>query len=110
MLRQIFAASSKNDIIWEPFGGMATASVAAIELERQPFVAEMNNKFQQYAEDRLKEAVSARNEGRHAKRKDIIKLVEKIRRERGIAASDESVELELYEKIERIIFLLQQSD
>ena len=57
MERQIYAASNINDVIWEPFGGMATASVAAIRLHRIPYVAEINTKFQPYAEARLENTV-----------------------------------------------------
>lgn len=65
MRRQIYATSNKNDIIWEPYGGMASASVAAIELERKPYVAEISEKFQQYADRRLKEAAAAMSKGEY---------------------------------------------
>ena len=56
MERQIYASSNEGDIIWEPFGGLASASVAAMQMKRIPFVAENNPIFQQYAENRLKGA------------------------------------------------------
>lgn len=53
MLRQISSASSRGDVVWEPFGGLATASVAAIELGRIPCVAEVDDFFFELAGERL---------------------------------------------------------
>ena len=59
MRRQIEAVTQPGDVVWEPFGGLASASVAAVSLGRRAFVAELHKEFQQIAEDRLKQAVDA---------------------------------------------------
>ncbi|MDR1571828.1 MAG: site-specific DNA-methyltransferase [Clostridiales Family XIII bacterium] len=53
MRRLIVATTNANDTVWEPFGGLASASVAAVELGRHACVAEINEKFQRAAQDRL---------------------------------------------------------
>jgi site-specific DNA-methyltransferase (adenine-specific) len=57
MTRQIQAVTRPGDVVWEPFGGLASASVAAVELGRRAYVAETNPTFQDIAEQRLVEAV-----------------------------------------------------
>ncbi|MDR1443065.1 MAG: site-specific DNA-methyltransferase [Bifidobacteriaceae bacterium] len=59
MLRQVAAVTEPGDVVWEPFGGLASASVAAVELGRRAYVAETNQLFQQIALERLEEAASA---------------------------------------------------
>jgi site-specific DNA-methyltransferase (adenine-specific) len=57
MRRLITSTTSLNEVVWEPFGGLGSASVAAIELGRHACVAEINEKFQEAAYERiLKEA------------------------------------------------------
>ena len=56
-MRQVFAASKTGDIIWEPFGGLATASVASVLLGRRPYAAELDDRFAEMARKRLDEAV-----------------------------------------------------
>ncbi|SIT72421.1 DNA methyltransferase [Microbacterium sp. RU33B] len=51
--RIIGASTSPGDVVWEPFGGLATGSVAAIELGRQAYVAEQVEHFADLAEERL---------------------------------------------------------
>jgi hypothetical protein len=46
MRRLITATTNAGGVIWEPFGGLASASVAAIELGRHACVAEISEKFQ----------------------------------------------------------------
>lgn len=41
----IKTSSRKGNVIWEPFGGLASASVSAIRLNRNPYVAETNPAF-----------------------------------------------------------------
>lgn len=53
MKRLITSTTSPGDVVWEPFGGLASASVAAIELGRYPCVAEINDDFQDVAKMRL---------------------------------------------------------
>lgn len=56
MLRQINAASNEGDVIWEPFGGLASASVAAVLAGRIAYVAEIEPEYQNLAVERLGEA------------------------------------------------------
>lgn len=56
MKRIITAASREGDVIWEPFGGLCSASVAALELGRRPFTAERHEPFYNLAEKRLRAA------------------------------------------------------
>jgi len=55
MRRILVAATREGDTVWEPFGGLCSASVAAIELARLPFAAEIDNEFANLAEQRLRE-------------------------------------------------------
>ncbi|MDQ4504428.1 DNA methyltransferase [Sinomonas sp. ASV322] len=57
MRRQVQAVTTRGDVVWEPFGGLASASVAAVELGRRAYVAELNPTFQDIAKSRLEEAV-----------------------------------------------------
>lgn len=56
MRRQIEAVTAPGDVVWEPFGGLTSASVAAVELGRRPYAAELNPSFQVIARARLEEA------------------------------------------------------
>lgn len=56
MRRQVQAVTDPGDVVWEPFGGLASASVAAVELGRRAFVAELNPTFQDIGEARLADA------------------------------------------------------
>lgn len=56
MLTQIAATTNLNNIVWEPFGGLASASVAAILLGRIPYVAEIDDTFADIAVKRMNEA------------------------------------------------------
>lgn len=56
-MRQIVEASTEpGDNVWEPFGGLCSAAVAAVELGRQPHAAENVPEFADLAEQRLREA------------------------------------------------------
>lgn len=57
MRRQVQAVTRPGDVVWEPFGGLASASVAAVELGRRAYVAELNLTFQDIAAARLDRAV-----------------------------------------------------
>jgi len=59
MTRQIQAVTDPGDAVWEPFGGLASASVAAVQLGRRAYVAEINPSYQDIAESRLWDAVDA---------------------------------------------------
>jgi site-specific DNA-methyltransferase (adenine-specific) len=54
MRRLVTATTSAGDVVWEPFGGLASAAVAAIELGRHACVAEINGDFQGAALNRLR--------------------------------------------------------
>lgn len=53
MRRIITACTQPGDVVWEPFGGLCSASVAAIELARHPYAAEIDDHFADLAEERL---------------------------------------------------------
>ena len=53
MRRIVKAASNEGDTIWEPFGGLCTASVAAVEMGRNAFAAEPDPFFSSVAKQRL---------------------------------------------------------
>lgn len=58
MERQVSAVTKPGDVVWEPFGGLASASVAAVALRRRAYVAEVHKSFQDLAEARLSNAVA----------------------------------------------------
>ena len=49
----IDASSDPGDVVWEPFGGLCSATVAAHKLGRQAFAAEINSDYFQLAIKRL---------------------------------------------------------
>ena len=53
MRRQILATTNEGDVVWEPFGGLCSASVAAKQLKRDSYAAEMNAGFQKLAIQRI---------------------------------------------------------
>jgi site-specific DNA-methyltransferase (adenine-specific) len=59
MRRIIEAATDTDDVVWEPFGGLASASVAAVELGRLACVAETDGAFAELAARRLTQAVNS---------------------------------------------------
>lgn len=59
MERQVNAVTNVGDVVWEPFGGTASASVAAVSLGRRAYVAELQKRFQDLAEQRLEEAAAS---------------------------------------------------
>ena len=54
MERLITAVTEPGDVIWEPFGGLCSASVAAVTLGRRAFAAETDPAFADMAEERLR--------------------------------------------------------
>jgi DNA methylase len=56
MRRIVAACTNRGDVVWEPFGGLCSATVAAVELGRTSFAAEVEPMFQEMAVDRLREA------------------------------------------------------
>src|SRR6204780_4613608 len=56
MHRILNAVTDPGDVIWEPFGGLASASVAAVQAGRVPCVAELDPGFALLAAQRLIDA------------------------------------------------------
>jgi len=48
-------------VVWEPFGGLASASVAAVQSGRFPCVAEVDHDFAEIAAQRLNDAYVTQN-------------------------------------------------
>jgi len=53
MIRQIESCTEPGDAVWEPFGGLCSASVAAVRTGRRAFAAEINPTFYAVARERL---------------------------------------------------------
>jgi hypothetical protein len=58
MERQILASSEPNDVIWEPFGGLMSATVAAVRTGRRAHAAELNNEFFEAASLRVRDEMA----------------------------------------------------
>ncbi|MDE0120111.1 MAG: DNA methyltransferase [bacterium] len=54
MRRIITAATRSGDTIWEPFGGLCSGVVAAVELGRNGYAAELVDRFADLATERLR--------------------------------------------------------
>ncbi|WP_051280824.1 DNA methyltransferase [Novosphingobium acidiphilum] len=57
MERQILAATDINDVVWEPFGGLMSATVAAVRTGRRAHAAELNPTFFDAGADRVRAAI-----------------------------------------------------
>lgn len=53
MTRIIEASSEPGDVVWEPFGGLFSASVAAMQASRKAFACEVDPTYFQYGIQRL---------------------------------------------------------
>lgn len=58
MERQILASTDHGDVVWEPFGGLMSASVAAVKNGRFAHVAEINPEFWDAGINRLRSAIA----------------------------------------------------
>lgn len=58
----ITIASNKNDIVFDPFMGVGSCGVAAIELERRFIGIEINKEYFQAAQDRIDKAMKEKKE------------------------------------------------
>jgi len=59
LISMIISASSEvGDVVWEPFGGMFTASVAASQLGRRAYAAELDSTYFQYGVNRVRDVLS----------------------------------------------------
>lgn len=61
MERLVKAVTAPGDVVWEPFGGLASASVAAVALGRRAFVSEIDRSFARLAKERLTLAAEQAN-------------------------------------------------
>lgn len=59
MSLQVRSTTNAGDVVWEPFGGLASASVAAVRLGRRACVAETDPGYARMADRRLREAERA---------------------------------------------------
>ena len=59
MRRIIAACTQPDDVVWEPFGGLCSATVAAVEMGRDGFATEIVTDFREKAAERLMEAKKA---------------------------------------------------
>lgn len=57
--RQVRACTGPGDVVWEPFGGLATFSVAAVALGRRPYAAETDPETHRLGSCRLRRASEA---------------------------------------------------
>jgi site-specific DNA-methyltransferase (adenine-specific) len=55
MKRQILACTDSGDVVWEPFGGLCSGSIAALYTGRRAFAAEINPDYFKVAAGRLDE-------------------------------------------------------
>jgi site-specific DNA-methyltransferase (adenine-specific) len=56
MERLITAVTEPGDVVWEPFGGLCSGSVAAVTMGRRAFAAETDPAFADLAAERLRRA------------------------------------------------------
>ena len=66
MERQVLACTDVGDVVWEPFGGLCSASVAATGLGRRAFAAEVNRPFFEAAVSRLQAIYSSQTDTKAA--------------------------------------------
>jgi len=65
MHRIIKAVCETGDVVWEPFGGLASASVAALQLKCIPYAAELNLDYYKLALARLEETKQSLTSNHH---------------------------------------------
>ncbi|SKM29179.1 DNA methyltransferase [Mycobacteroides abscessus] len=58
MRRALHAVVQPGDVVWEPFGGLATGSVAALELGCDAYTAELDRDFAKLAYRRLRDTLA----------------------------------------------------
>ena len=59
LLQQVYATTNEGAVVWEPFGGLATAAVASVLLGRDAYVAECEPRFVPLLQMRLEQAQRA---------------------------------------------------
>lgn len=55
--KQIAYSTDPSDVVWEPFGGLCSATAAAIRLNRRGYAAEINQDFFKVAKKRLRDEI-----------------------------------------------------
>ncbi|NUQ77469.1 MAG: site-specific DNA-methyltransferase [Polyangiaceae bacterium] len=60
MTRIVEASSDAGDVIWEPFGGLFTACLAAMKTDRRGFGCELDSTYFRYGVERLKREPAGR--------------------------------------------------
>ena len=71
MRRIVTACTTPGDVVWEPFGGSCSAAVAAVELARDAYAAEVVTDFRDMANIRLLEAIEAHRRVSHSERRRV---------------------------------------
>jgi hypothetical protein len=59
MERQILASTDRGEVIWEPFGGLCSATIAALRAGRRAFAAEVHDEFFSAAIERVRTELSS---------------------------------------------------
>lgn len=59
MRRQIEASTDAGDVVWEPFGGLMSGTVAALQSGRKAHVAELNSTFFRAGLERVRAVMSS---------------------------------------------------
>jgi site-specific DNA-methyltransferase (adenine-specific) len=55
MERIIGASTDPGDVVWEPFGGLCSATVASLRMGRQCYASELIPEYFDVASERIKE-------------------------------------------------------
>jgi len=58
MRRQIVACTDPGDVVWEPFGGLCSGAIAALQTARRAYSTEINPAYFRIAKDRLHAAAA----------------------------------------------------
>lgn len=69
MERQILATTQAGGIVWEPFGGLASASVAAVRTGRVPYAAECDPDFYHLALERIRRTMTEQNDDQEGQKR-----------------------------------------
>lgn len=56
MERQVLSSSDVGDVVWEPYGGLMSGTIAAVRAGRKAFAAEINPEYFSAAATRVREA------------------------------------------------------
>jgi DNA modification methylase len=59
MDRIVGASTDPGDVVWEPFGGLCTATLSAVNLGRRGYAAEIDPNHFDLAQERFRDRVPA---------------------------------------------------